>query len=103
MESETLFKDFTAQAAVFSPANPDIAVTPVQVRHSGNDDEIVDDQLATGFRVDLGRDVNYLVTLQSENTIVGRKLYWFDGTEAYGSFNLFKRKGQRVGKHFQLL
>lgn len=103
LESETLFKDFTAQAAVFSPANPDIAVTPVQVRHSGNDDEIVDDQLATGFRVDLGRDVNYLVTLQSENTIVGRKLYWFDGTEAYGSFNLFKRKGQRVGKHFQLL
>lgn len=102
LESETMFTDFTAQAAVLSPRQQPVTITPIAAQQSGDRDAVVPQRLATGFRVDLDNGHNFLVTLQPENTIVGRKLYWFDGTEAYGSLNIFERQGQKVEQHFQV-
>ncbi len=103
LESETLFQDFTAQVAVFSAGDKVVKITPVSAKHSGEVEEEVPQKLALGFRLDLGENRDYLITLQPENTILGRKLYWFDGTEAYGSLNIFSRQGHKVIEHFQLL
>ncbi|MDE3316591.1 heparinase II/III domain-containing protein [Lacticaseibacillus zeae] len=102
LESETIFTDFTVQAAVLSPRQQPVTITPIAAQQSGDRDAVVPQRLATGFRVDLDSERNFLVTLQPENTIVGRKLYWFDGTEAYGSLNILERQGQQVAQHFQV-
>ncbi|WP_424321320.1 heparinase II/III family protein [Lacticaseibacillus chiayiensis] len=102
VESETTFTDFTVQAAVFAPQQQPLTLRPIAAQHSGDRQALVPQQLAAGFRVDLGDGRNTLVTLQPENTIVGRKLYWFDGTEAYGSLNIFERQAQQVKQHFQV-
>ncbi|MCI2171081.1 heparinase II/III family protein [Schleiferilactobacillus perolens] len=102
LETSTEFTNFGITATVFAPTVNYQGMQVVAPRQSGEDKPAAP-QLAWGIRVDLQDGTNYLVTLQPENTIVGRKLYWFDGTEAYGALNVFKRQGQQVQQHDQLL
>ena len=96
------FDDVDVQATVITTADNSPKLTRV-VPHQSGETQAAKTALAWGARLDLKDGRNLLVTLETENTIVGRKLYWYDGTEAYGTMNLFLRHGEEVIKHMRVL
>ena len=46
---------------------------------------------------------DYLITTQPTNTIKGRKLYWYNDIEAYGTLNVFKLKNGKILDFYQVM
>lgn len=102
LQTENNFDDYDISLSVIGPKDRVSSIRKILPKQSGSDD-IVPAILASAWEIRGLNDSNYLLTMQPENTIVGRKLYWYDGTEAYGTLNLFKRKGRKIIKQDQIL
>lgn len=94
--------DNSIEATVIAAKSISPTIEKVNVEQSGSGNQ-VGTRLAWGCRINLADGKNFLITTQIEDTTDGRKLYLYDKTKAYGTFNIFERQGQQVTKHFNLL
>ena len=101
IETKTPLNNFVSQYTVISTSNlKEIhKVKPIQ---SGTQKE-ANEKLANGLTISFTNGDDYLITTQPTNTIKGRKLYWYNDIETYGTLNVFKLKNGKILDFYQVM
>lgn len=94
------FTNVSVEGTVIGRRNMIKSIEKIIPFQSGSDEVILPEK-AIGFKVALFNNEDYLITIEPTNTIVGRKLYWYDGTPAYGPLNIFRRRDNNIVEHMK--